>query len=414
MLRKIFFNNHILVNNFRSLSIIQISNLILPLVTLPYLVRILGVEFYGKIQYAYALKSTLLIFTEYGFSLSAVKSIATLVDNREINYSLNVFLFIKIFLLFIASIFYWAIFFLVIENDFVFYLVNYFHLVFLAFLPLYVFRGIQKIHIYLKFILLANILSIIFIFVFIKEYSDYHYHIVILSVSSLVLVILSWKEIIKLFSFKLITPKFSDIKNEFTQGSVIFLSTLFASFYTKSIPLFLGIFTNEINVGIYVAAEKIVRLVESVIGIMHDTVFPYFSKEFYKSSKEAKKKISILKREIYIYSSLIFISLILLSNIIVSLFLGASFELSSQIIKFLSPLIIIKAIGHVYLLQVLMNSGFHSAVLNIVTVATILSIVVGIIFIPKNFIFGSILMTLLPEVFVLFSSKMLCKRKNLL
>jgi PST family polysaccharide transporter len=407
-------NNHILLTNFKSLSVIQISNLILPLITLPYLVRILGVEYYGKIQYAYALKSTLLIFTEYGFNFSAVKSIAILDNAEQINYRLNIFIFIKIFLLFISSLVYWVIFFLIIDNNFSFYLINYFHLVFLVFLPLYVFRGIQKVGIYSKLILRINVVSIICVFIFIKDYHDYYFHIIILSISSLILVAISWKKIIKLFSFKLIIPKYVDIKNEFIQGGEIFLATLVASFYTKSIPLFLGFFTNEMYVGIYVAAEKIVRLVESITGILHDTIFPYYSKEFDKKSIDIAQKISNFKKGIYLYSSVMCLTLIAFSNYIVQLFLGSDFNLSSQIIQALSPLIIIKAIGHIYLLQVLINTGFQRIVLQIVIFAAIISLVVGIAVIPHHFIWGSVLMALLPEVFVLFASKFICQREKLI
>ncbi|MGD8778520.1 MAG: oligosaccharide flippase family protein [Ignavibacteria bacterium] len=414
MLKKFFLNNHILLTNFKSLSVIQISNLILPLITLPYLVRILGVEYYGKIQYAYALKSTLLIFTEYGFNFSAVKSIAILDNAEQINYRLNIFIFIKIFLLFISSLVYWVIFFLIIDNNFSFYLINYFHLVFLVFLPLYVFRGIQKVGIYSKLILRINVVSIICVFIFIKDYHDYYFHIIILSISSLILVAISWKKIIKLFSFKLIIPKYVDIKNEFIQGGEIFLATLVASFYTKSIPLFLGFFTNEMYVGIYVAAEKIVRLVESITGILHDTIFPYYSKEFDKKSIDIAQKISNFKKGIYLYSSVMCLTLIAFSNYIVQLFLGSDFNLSSQIIQALSPLIIIKAIGHIYLLQVLINTGFQRIVLQIVIFAAIISLVVGIAVIPHHFIWGSVLMALLPEVFVLFASKFICQREKLI
>ena len=77
-----------LFQNFTSLAFIRFIEIILPLVTFPYLVRVLGLNNYGIIQVAYYSKAFFLIFTEFGFSLSAVRDIA-LVDVNKINDSFN-------------------------------------------------------------------------------------------------------------------------------------------------------------------------------------------------------------------------------------------------------------------------------------------------------------------------------------
>src|SRR5690606_5052229 len=72
-----------LLDNFFSLAVLQGANYILPLLTMPYLVRVLGVEQFGLLMFAQSFITYINILTDYGFNLSATKLIAVNRENED-------------------------------------------------------------------------------------------------------------------------------------------------------------------------------------------------------------------------------------------------------------------------------------------------------------------------------------------
>ena len=69
--------------NFMYLSILQGMNLLLPLITFPYLVRVLGIERFGLIMFAQAFIVYFSMLADYGFNLSGIREVSSNRNNKN-------------------------------------------------------------------------------------------------------------------------------------------------------------------------------------------------------------------------------------------------------------------------------------------------------------------------------------------
>ena len=75
-----------IIKNFFSLSGLQIANYVFPFITLPYIVRVIGPEKYGTLNFAQALLGYLNLLILYAYDLSATREISThRQDQRQVS-----------------------------------------------------------------------------------------------------------------------------------------------------------------------------------------------------------------------------------------------------------------------------------------------------------------------------------------
>ena len=165
-----------LLSNFFSLSLLQLFTYVLPLLTLPYLVRVLGTEKFGLVMFAQAFIIFFNILVDYGFNLSATREVAV---NRESKEKLTEIFSSVMSIKFILIVISFAILSIVIflfdnfsDNIDLFYL-TFLWVIGQALFPVWYFQGLEK----MKYITIVNVTSkLIFtiaIFIFIKDESDY-------------------------------------------------------------------------------------------------------------------------------------------------------------------------------------------------------------------------------------------------
>ncbi len=408
---------NILIENFLSLSFLQIMDYVLPIITLPYLVRVLGPEKYGLIAFAKAFIQYFVILTDYGFNLSATREISIYRENKnKISEIFSSVMSIKFCFMLISFIILIGLILSIpkIKSHWLIYIFTFGSVLGQSLFPIWFFQGMEK----MKYITLSNIVSkIIFtvsIFIFVKKIQDYIYVPLITSLGFLVTGIIGLWIIYKNFEIKFIVPNFKQISYQLKEGWYVFISTMSITLYTNSNTFILGLFTNNAVVGYYVAAEKIITVIQRILHPFSQTIYPYISKLVVQSKQKAlnfTKKILIF---IGIISFAISLFILIFARPIINIILGRQFQQSIIVLQILSFLPFIISLSNILGIQIMLTFNFKKAFSRILISAGIINIILALLLTPCYKYIGISISVLVTEIFVTASMFFYLYHKKLL
>ncbi len=297
--------NKKIFSNFISLSLLQGINYIAPLILLPYLVRVLGIETYGLWAFAYAATSYFTLLTDYGFEFTATKNISVNRENMQtIQEIFNATLAIKFIFLLISFL---VLTILIISIDK--FGKNYilFYLLFIAvagqaLFPVWFFQGMEKMQYITILNVMAKLIFIVMIFIFVKKPSHIYLVALFYSLGFLSAGLMAQYIIKKEYKISFHLPKIETLKRELKEGWYVFTTRVTVNIYTTSSVIFLGFLASDVMVGYYSIAEKIAIAIGGIFVPLLQALYPHFAK-LYKESREKFFQANIkLSLSIFIFA----------------------------------------------------------------------------------------------------------------
>lgn len=283
----------VIASNFVSLTALQIANYVLPLIILPFLVSVLGVEKFGLVMFAQSLGTFFLIAVDFGFEISGTREVAIVKNEQpKLAQTFSAIMVIKVFFI----VFWLLVLCLLVEfiprfkEDALVYYLSFGMVIGQAIFPVWFFQGIEK----MKFVTLINVLAklifTILIFVIIKQESDYYLVPAFNGIGFIIAGLLGF--IISLKHINLAKPPLHLIKKLFNDSFSLFVGKLATTLYTTSNVLILGLFAGDTIVGVYASMEKLIIAVKNMYAPLYQAVFPWLS------NQAQAKKLQILKKAI--------------------------------------------------------------------------------------------------------------------
>ena len=399
-----------LLESFLSLSVLNGINILLPLITLPYLVRTIGLSKYGAYSMVYTVIQYVLLISAYGFSYTATKQVAQNRDNiKFIGVIFHSTILARLLISIPALTFGLILSYFIYPWDYVLMYIWGLGIVIGDVLnPVWLFQGYEKMR-YMTYVnVVCKLFFTILIFLFVSTEDDYIYITLWNSLGFIVAGILSYYISIKIFKIPFVKISREDIIFQIKDGWSVFLSTVFMNLYRNSNIFILGFFVSDYGVGVYSAAEKVVKAVQSVTAPVSNALFPYLSSSFKgRTPKDCSRQILSINKKIGAFFLIVTVLFFLSAGIINQVFFKSTDPKITELMRWMSPVIIIGSMNYVLGIAGLVNLNYNNYFLKAVTKSGVASLLILIATVSYIDIYSGAISMLVAEgiLFVYCASK---------
>jgi PST family polysaccharide transporter len=361
---------------------VQAGSYLLPLVNIPYLLRVIGPEHYGLIAFSQAVMMYFVTLNDYGFNLSATRELAVHRDDPVLRSELY------------SSVMTIKCSFCVLSFLILCMLVHFvpkFHgngpIFFASFgivvgtmlFPQWFFQGIEKMYWISAVNLIANLAFTVGIYLLVRHSSDYLIAAIVQAGGKLVAGILG---LIILFStehVKLSVPTLGQLRHRLSDGWHLFMSSAAATFYTSSNAVVLGFVCGMTQVGYFSAAYKIFAAGQMLVSPMCQAIYPHVCSLAHRSRQLA---VDYLRKAMIVIGGVTFLGgllILVLAVPIVRIAMGAKYMASVPVLEFMALTPFACAINNIYGTQGMLNFGMKPQYSRIIVLSAIFS---NIILVP--------------------------------
>lgn len=388
--------------NFSYNLIYQILILIVPLVTAPYVSRVIGAEGQGIFSYTYSIVQYFGLFAMLGLSNYGNRTIAKNRGNKKrlskefwsiyilqlITSSIVMLIYIIYICVFVKQYKIYAIFQLIYMMS-VFFDINWF------------FFGMEKFKLTVTRNIIIKLLSIVNILLFVKSKDDLILYTIIMTSTTFISNIALWPFVKKEVDFVKITV--NDIRKHIKPNFILFIPVIAVSLYKIMDKVMLGSMSTIENVGYYENAEKIINILMAFITSLGTVMLPRISNLVAKGKRDEIDCYINKSMEFVMFLSIpLAFGLLAIGGNFAPIFFGNEFIVTGHIIEYLSFTIIFISWANVIRTQYLIPNEKDKEYIISVFLGAVVNFIINIILIPRYSSIGAAIGTIFAEAAVMF------------
>ncbi len=367
-----------LLRNFFSLSLVQFANNFLPILTVPVIARIIGPEKFGAINLAAAVITYFSLLINYGFDLTATRSIArNPADAKNRNRVFSEILFTKIFLLGVSLLVFIPCLFYVkaLADDKELFIYTYIACFALVLTPNWLYQGMQELHQIALFNLVSKLLFTLSILFIVTKQQDYMFQPLILSLSQIFVGTCSFIWAVRKYQIRVNPVKLKTIMKLLWSEKMIFFSMVVVILYTTTNTIILGFVQSTREVAYYSAGWKLIMIIQTFVSVpLKLSLFPFVGESFGRSNDDGVSKVKQILPFITIFTAVSGIFIWFLAPWLIGLFYGSQFSQATTVLRILCFVPLVLALGDLFGIQTMINLKMDKPFFNITLLGAILSL----------------------------------------
>lgn len=400
-----------LKSNILYSSILTTAGYVFPLITYPYVTRVLGVEKIGLCNFIDSIISYFILFSMMGISVTGIREIANAKNNQiKLNSVFSSLILLNTIFTIIALLGLGITYFLSdkIHEHPSLILIGAIKLLFNYLLIEWLYKGLEDFKYITLRTVIVRIAFVIAIFVFVKNIDDYRIYYALISfmtIANAIVNIIYSKKFVS-FTFKDIT-----IKPYLKSFIILGINQLLISMYTTFNVAYLGFISSDVEVGYYTTSTKMYGIILSLYTAFTGVMLPRMSSLAYEQNKGEflrlfNKSISIL----LCFSIPIILYVEFYAPELIQLIAGPGYEGANTPMRIVMPLVFIIGYEQVLIVQTLMPLKKDSIIFRNSIIGAVVGVGLNIVLVPFFYAIGSALVWMLSETLILVLAQIAVKK----
>lgn len=388
-----------------------VSTLLMPLISFPYISRVLEVENLGISNFVQSISSYFLLISALGVTNYAIREGSRLLHTAGIEefvsevFSINVIsTLISYVLLFLTLLLFPRL------QEYQVFIIIYSVTLFFNTLGVEWIFSVYEDYYYLTVrTIVIQIISLVALFLFVRSQNDLMMYMVILTVGKSLPSLWNLGYIgkyVKLkFTFKL------NLKKHLKPILLIFATTIATTIYVNSDITMLGLIDSNTSVGLYTTSVKIYTILKTILSAFIVVSLPRISSYLATNNKQAyESTLSKLLNSLIVFTFPMSVGLIIVAEGVILMFAGTSYLSATLSLRILSFALMFSTLGSFYATSILLPLRQEKIILIASIVSASINVGLNLVFIPLLSLNGAALTTLVSEivmvlVMILFNQK---------
>lgn len=375
----------------------QILALITPLITTPYLSRVLGPDSIGQYSFTLSIATYFILLANLGVADYAQREIAFQQGNKF--KQSRTFYEVMLLRFMLVAISLTSYYFIVSswKVSHTIYWIQALNILAVAFDISWFFQGLEEFGkiVFRNFII--RVLNIVLIFLLIRSNDDFYLYVALMGFINVVSGILIWVYVPRFVSGVPVN-QIKPLRN-FAIILQMFLPTVAIQIYTVLDKTMIGIYTsNGLENGYYEQAEKIVKISLTIITSLGTVVLPRIAADYAKGNMEdIKNRLYKSYRFVTFLGLPMLMGLIALIDLIVPWFFGPGYDKVGILVKIFSGLLIAIGINNVTGVQYLIPTKRQNLFTFTVMIGAAVNFALNLALIPNYASVGAAIASVIAE-----------------